>query len=104
LEFRVTEGRLEVRPSGRLTPVERGAIRSHLSELLALAAWDESAAFRAMENADALVDRLGVRGSDARIQSSVGPILAAHAARDATAFRAAVEAFRECVLGVAATP
>jgi hypothetical protein len=95
---------LEVRPAGRLTPAERRAIRSHLSELLVLVAWDEDAALRAIVDADALVERLEVRGSDPRVQSVIEPILTAHAARDAAVFGAAIDTFREWVRRVAGTP
>ena len=101
LEIRAAGGRLEVRPAGRLTPAERGAIRSHLSELLALVTWDQDAAVRAQDAADALVERLGVSGADRRVQAAAEAIATAYAARDAAAFRAAIGAFRECVRHVA---
>jgi hypothetical protein len=97
LELSDAGGRLEVRPAGRLTPAERGAIRSRLSELLALLAWDQATALRDMDAADTLVERLGVPGSDPRVQAAADAIAAAYAARDVVAFRFAIAAFRECV-------
>lgn len=104
LELRDAGGRLEVRPAGRLTPVERGAIRSHLTELLALLAWDQAAALRGMEAADALVEGLGVSGSDPRVRSAAESITGTYAARDAVAFRAAVDALGGVVRRLAGAP
>jgi hypothetical protein len=92
---------LEVRPAGRLTAADRGAIRSHLSELLALVAWHQAAALRDMDDADALVEQFGVCGSDPRVRSAAEAIVSAYAVRDAAAFHAATRAFRECVRRVA---
>lgn len=47
--------------------------------------------------ADALVRRLGVSGQHPGVQAAVGPVLAASAARDTAALRAAATAFEAVV-------
>ena len=104
LELRTSGGRLEVRPSGRLTPVERGALRTHLSELLAQLAWNQDVALRSMEDAAALVEQLGASGRDPRVQAAAGAVTDAYAARDSAASNTANATFRALVRQLAGVP
>ena len=92
------------RPAGRLTPSERGAINSHLSELLAVLAWNQDATLRSTEDADALVERLEVSRRDPRVQAAAGAGTEIYAPRESMAFTTAIATFRTLVCRLAGVP
>ena len=84
--LRAASGRLSVSPATALTAADREAIRERRNELLAIVsqgeAWNPQVAIRLMDDADALVERLGVDGRDPTITGAAALVCSAYALRD----------------------
>jgi hypothetical protein len=101
LALRASADRLCVSPASALTESDRGAIRQHRDELLALLSpaepWDAEAALRLAHDADSLVGQLGVSGRHPAVADAAAMVVSALATRDMETLRFAAAEFAAVV-------
>ena len=115
--LRAVEGRLSVSPANELTTSDRDLIREHRDELLAILPvpvnsrtdrqverWNEEVALRLMNNADALVEQLGISGHHPKVAGAAAMVVSAFTFQDLETVRLAVTEFTIVVRKVASEP
>ena len=109
----VVAGSLQVHPASRLTVEDRDLLRSHAAAILehlnrtptdtvpspmsGPEPWDTRVALRLMEEADGLVERLGVNGQHPAVADAAAMVERSHATRDLGTLRSAVAQFTALV-------
>jgi hypothetical protein len=106
----VVEGRLQARPASALTPQDRDAIRSVLTDLVALLIpvpaltgpepWDPAVAIQLMHDADSLVAQADLDGRHPVLVDAAGMVQDAYFTRDLGTLRFAVTEFAFAVRNV----